>query len=289
MLAARNVLHYGHMTFRDVVTNYIREVSEFLGINVEKTQGTTIRAVYDELSKLQNVDEITQRAFGAVPTPPPSITARHAEVDIAQRLQVARASGSPQVYEKLVVDAIKRGKVDFDKLIKKTVDKFYNMSNLVFKDTRINRQMYLIDPHFPFEMKFSGGITVGVAVDCSGSMSKEKIEKALGELLRAKESKKISFIHLVLFTTQVIADTIFHKKDMDKVFDWIEEHYSSGGTDYNDAIDKLKDYQLIFVITDGWAPDPAPELMKVVKNKIAWVLIDNPGGYVHEGIVIDAT
>nr|HPI82126.1 VWA-like domain-containing protein [Candidatus Paceibacterota bacterium] len=116
-----------------------------------------------------------------------------------------------------------------------------------------------------------------VLVDVSGSMSKEVLERILGEINSIIFSKRVNTITVAFFDDGVDEKSV-QKIKKHGSRPWIPKNVAGGGgTNFQKALDWVSEelhdrVSLLVFFTDGYAPMPKKPKYT---NKFIWVLYDN--------------
>jgi predicted metal-dependent peptidase len=153
--------------------------------------------------------------------------------------------------------------------------------------SRPNRRMHGIPGVLPFpgrarDRKF----TIYFALDTSGSMSSEDCKMGLTELCHLAKADQDITIMAMYCDTRI--GKLYKVESVDDV-DW--EIVGRGGTDFNEPFIKIQQLlrsdkagDILVYVTDGYAPDPAPE--NRVPIPVVWLItpdgtIPSPNYGVH--------
>jgi hypothetical protein len=143
--------------------------------------------------------------------------------------------------------------------------------------SRPNRRRHGVPDILPFPGKARDNrFTIAFALDTSGSMGKEELEAALGELLNIIRTEPDSMLHVMYCDADLhITYRVEEMSDVD--FNIV----GRGGTDFNPPFIKVRELlcgdeapDVLIYCTDGYAPAPHPD--NRVPIPVVWLV--TPGG-----------
>jgi len=175
---------------------------------------------------------------------------------VAQAAQAARSKGDlPEDLERMLQDLLSP-KLNWEQILEKFIQEAVQDD---YDDNKFDRRF--IDQELYFEDLCIPKASIAIAIDSSGSISGEELNKAVAETLSIVQARNISKIRLIVCDAEVHSDQVYNAREFD-VADF--RIGGGGGTDFRPIFKALEEGEkpsvlVFFTDTYGTMPEEEPD------------------------------